>query len=104
MLRAALFVLCALPLLCSTGCAICSSEFDNDYSAFGGAWERHDRRSGRVGSVFAPAGEQVAYGERQTLDEPNEDEAPAEVEGEMAAPVDPNSPDAAEGTPEPENR
>jgi hypothetical protein len=54
MLRfAAVFVL--IPLLFG-GCALCTSCGDDDYSAYGGRWERDITNQGRVGSVFEPAG------------------------------------------------
>lgn len=43
-----------------TGCTICQDCGDVDYPAYGGAWERTRRDSGRVGSVFDPAGARVA--------------------------------------------
>lgn len=42
-------------VLASTGCAVCSSPFDYDYSAYGGTWDREERCRGRVGSAFDPA-------------------------------------------------
>ena len=35
---------------------MCAGPFDADYSAEGGAWERHDPSHGRVGSAFSDAG------------------------------------------------
>jgi hypothetical protein len=40
------------------GCRICADCEDLAYPAYGGAWERTRRDSGRVGSVFDPAGGQ----------------------------------------------
>ncbi len=42
------------------GCRICNSNEDLDYPTYGGAWQRTLRNSGRVGSVFDPAGAKVA--------------------------------------------
>lgn len=39
-----------------TGCRICPDCDDIAYPAFGGSWQRTKRDSGRVGSVFDPAG------------------------------------------------
>ncbi|TWU66310.1 hypothetical protein [Crateriforma conspicua] len=39
-----------------TGCRLCSTCEMEDYSAYGGIWERTQRDSGRVGSLFDPAG------------------------------------------------
>ena len=44
-------------LIPAGGCALCANPGDDEYSAYGGRWQRHDRSAGRVGSVFAPAGE-----------------------------------------------
>jgi len=43
-----------------TGCTICQDCGDLDYPTYGGAWERTRRDSGRVGSIFDPAGARVA--------------------------------------------
>ncbi|MCG8652132.1 MAG: hypothetical protein MI861_19995 [Pirellulales bacterium] len=46
-----------LPLLFGAGgCRICADCEDLAYPAYGGAWERTLRETGRVGSVFDPAG------------------------------------------------
>ena len=39
-----------------SGCAMCCAPFDYDYGYQGGAWVRDNPSSGRVGSVFEPAG------------------------------------------------
>jgi len=51
---AAILVVCLLMI--SPGCRICSTCEMEDYSAYGGAWQRTQRDGGRVGSVFDPAG------------------------------------------------
>ncbi len=43
-------------LAATTGCAMCGSPFDYSYSTYGGKWQREDETSGRVGSLFEPAG------------------------------------------------
>ncbi len=43
-------------LAATTGCALCGSPFDYTYSTYGGKWQRDDETSGRVGSLFEPAG------------------------------------------------
>ncbi|MCH2126877.1 MAG: hypothetical protein MK165_18940 [Pirellulaceae bacterium] len=48
-----------LLLSVSTGCTICQSASDHGFSASGGSWQRDDPFSGRVGSVFEPAGSKV---------------------------------------------
>ena len=53
----AIALLIALPLgLPLGGCRICADCEDLDYPAYGGAWQRTLRNSGRVGSVFDPGG------------------------------------------------
>lgn len=38
------------------GCRICADCDETAYAAYGGAWQRTTRDSGRVGSIFDPAG------------------------------------------------
>lgn len=40
------------------GCRVCQT--CDEYPAYGGSWQRTNRVSGRVGSVFDPAGAKVA--------------------------------------------
>lgn len=47
-------------LMISPGCRICSDCGDGDYPAYGGAWQRTVRETGRVGSIFDPAGGRIA--------------------------------------------
>ena len=59
------------------GCRICQT--CDEYPAFGGSWQRTNRVSGRVGSVFDPAGAKVASApveswEPESGDLPREDE------------------------------
>ena len=42
------------------GCRICADCEDMAYPAYGGAWQRTRRSSGRVGSLFDPAGGKAA--------------------------------------------
>jgi hypothetical protein len=51
-------LLVVIPLLFG-GCALCTNCGDDDYSAYGGRWERDIANEGRVGSVFATAGYRV---------------------------------------------
>lgn len=53
-LQTLLFVVFCLSLL--GGCRICPDCEDLDYPAYGGAWQRTLRDSGRVGSFFDPGG------------------------------------------------
>ncbi len=43
-------------LLLISGCRICADCEDLAYPAYGGAWQRTLRETGRVGSIFDPAG------------------------------------------------
>lgn len=52
--------LIAVVLSTGTGCRLCCDAEDNDYPAYGGVWERTNRSSGRVGSLFDPGGARVA--------------------------------------------
>lgn len=40
----------------NVGCRLCCDSEDIAYPAYGGAWQRTRRDSGRVGSIFDPAG------------------------------------------------
>ncbi len=48
-----------LVLAGTTGCAMCDNAQDWSYAAFGGKWQRDNPTSGRVASLFDPAGGQV---------------------------------------------
>ena len=61
MLRRAASLL-LLPLIFS-GCALCTNCEDENYSAYGGRWEREMVNHGRVGSAFEPAGHLVDGGD-----------------------------------------
>ena len=50
----------ASTLLSATGCRLCCDADDYTYAAYGGAWERTRRDSGRVGSIFDAAGAKAA--------------------------------------------
>ncbi len=52
-LASALLLAALIPL---GGCRICADCDENAYAAYGGAWQRTIRDSGRVGSIFDPAG------------------------------------------------
>ena len=49
-------LLCGLMLISLAGCRLCDNSEDFAYPTYGGAWQRTVRDSGRVGSVFDPAG------------------------------------------------
>ena len=65
-------------LAVSSGCAMCASEHDCTYSAFGGLWQRGDPCCGRVGSAFDPADVQIV--ETEVLPEGQIEEVPPEGE------------------------
>lgn len=84
-------------LVASSGCAICNSEYDFDYSAFGGSWDRHDRTHGRVGSAFHPAGERVSLGKTSPAEEQKE-ESPSNES--LLAPETPSEEEMTEPAPD----
>lgn len=55
------------------GCTIPLDCGDLDYPTYGGAWQRTRRDSGRVGSIFDPAGARVAS--LSPREDPERDEA-----------------------------
>lgn len=54
--RLGLLLVAAVALSTAPGCRICGDCNRLDYPTYGGAWERTRRDSGRVGSIFDPAG------------------------------------------------
>ena len=84
-----------------TGCAMCDNSQDGTYPAFGGKWQRDNPVSGRVGSLFDPAGvqvtDQVTLSEAEpTLAEPETAEATEETApAEDAAPTEGGAPSEA---------
>ena len=54
------FTLLLFVALLVSGCRICADCEDLAYPAYGGAWQRTIRDSGRVGSLFDPAGGRAA--------------------------------------------
>lgn len=50
-------VLFAVTACLLSGCAMCANPFDECYAAFGGSRPRADMLAGRVGSLFAEAGQ-----------------------------------------------
>lgn len=79
-----------------TGCAMCDNSQDGTYPAFGGKWQRDNPSSGRVGSLFDPAGVRVTDGVVPTEAEPTLAEAEAAETIEGAAPSE--SVEPSEGT------
>ena len=59
-MRSKQFVGVAMLMLAGlSGCVMCDNSLDYGYTAFGGKWQRHNPYSGRVASLFDPAGSQV---------------------------------------------
>lgn len=73
-----------------TGCTLCQDCGDLDYPTYGGAWERTRRDSGRVGSVFDPAGARTA---RLSSREPQQDDP---VSGQPGEPIESGAPEGLE--------
>ena len=99
-MRSKQFVWVAMLVLAgSTGCAMCDNAQDWTYSAFGGKWQRDNPHSGRVASLFDPAGGQVM---EQGL--PSEAEPTPESTEEAAEPAEPlvEEPEAATEAAEPQ--
>jgi len=61
-------ILAWLLLSVCTGCTICQSASDHGFSASGGSWQRVNPFSGRVGSVFEPAGSKVESAPLEAFD------------------------------------
>ena len=88
------------PVLISLGgCRICADCEDLAYPAYGGAWQRTLRNSGRVGSVFDPGGAKAA-----TLVDRSTPENPDEIERRRQPPAesDPDQDDPANDFDSPE--
>ena len=76
--------------LTAGGCRICADCEDLDYPAYGGAWQRTLRQSGRVGSVFDPGGAKVATLVDKTAPE-NPDQIERSRQDSIAGEEDPNT-------------
>ncbi|KAA1262406.1 hypothetical protein LF1_49700 [Rubripirellula obstinata] len=77
------------------GCRICADCEDLDYPAYGGAWQRTLRQSGRVGSVFDPGGAKAAtLVDKTTPDEPDEIERSRQEARDNDDDLDPDERDA----------
>lgn len=57
--RIAVLMLSLATCLTATGCRLCCDSEDAAYAAYGGAWQRTQRNTGRVGSLSEPAGVRV---------------------------------------------
>lgn len=86
------------------GCRLCGDCHQLDYPTYGGAWERTSRDSGRVGSIFDPAGARSPQlADRDTPPSPDEWERQRAEELDLAEPPTPRIPydlDAGPRTPE----
>ena len=72
--------------LASLGCTVCSSPFDQTYSAFGGSWERDVEDRGRVGSAFSNVGFRAESAEEVETPPAQPDEAMDDPMGELTDP------------------
>ncbi len=64
------FLLCGL--LSFGGCRLCADCDEDAYPSYGGAWQRTNRDSGRVGSLFDPGGSRASdLSRRAQSDGPN---------------------------------
>lgn len=61
-------LLAAALVVGASGCSMCCAPFDYDYPYTGGAWKRDNPTSGRVGSVFDPAGYKAVPDQDQPRD------------------------------------
>lgn len=59
-IRTAAFAVALTSPFAAVGCTLTSDQGDMDYPTFGGAWQRTRPDSGRVGSIFDPAGARLA--------------------------------------------
>lgn len=77
------------------GCRICADCEDLDYPAYGGAWQRTLRQSGRVGSVFDPGGAKAAMlVDKTTPEDPDEIERRRQEASDKDDDFDPDERDA----------
>ena len=76
-LRNRILLVAIIAILPTAGCRLCCETDDHTYSAYGGAWERTRRDSGRVGSIFDPAGAKAS-----TLVERDEPDRPEVLDRE----------------------
>jgi hypothetical protein len=76
-----------------TGCTLCQDCGDLDYPTYGGAWERTRRDSGRVGSIFDPAGARTAKLADRDAEPDTDERSPAKVTPEAEDQEDASGPD-----------
>ena len=81
----------------ASGCRICADCEDLDYPAYGGAWQRTLRQSGRVGSVFDPGGAKVAsLVDRSTPEDPDQIERSRQETDGLGEDLDPDERDGGD--------
>ncbi len=78
----------------SVGCRLCGDCHELAYPTYGGAWERTRRDSGRVGSIFDPAGgRSPELEDRETPRSPDQwERLRAEQRPSVAEPPEPDEP------------
>lgn len=102
-------LVCAVAMICASGCAMCSNCDDYAYSSFVGRWERLDPCYGRVGSAFTPEvgqriddpvdGESGSGSEEVATPEPTPAELPNDAPPQGDAPATPgDSPSSPDST------
>jgi hypothetical protein len=93
-----------------SGCTLCQDCGDLDYPTYGGAWERTRRDSGRVGSVFDPAGARTAKLADRDAEPETEERSPSKTTPESqdaedaSGPDDPKKEGNGSGEPSPSDR
>lgn len=83
-------------LATSTGCRLCCDPETEAFPAYGGAWERTNRTSGRVGSTFDPGGARIgSFTPRETANQVDllDTDRLQENQGDEDAPPNETEPD-----------
>lgn len=93
--QTALALIILLVTITGGGCRICADCEDLEYPAYGGAWQRTLRNSGRVGSVFDPGGAKSAQLVDKTMPE-----APDQIERNLQEARQSDDPDMDPQTPD----
>jgi|GEM_PF-5327499 hypothetical protein len=83
------------------GCKTCLDCDDDVYAAYGGAWQRTNPHSGRVGSVFSEAGARVADYQESIIEPESVPLSPTESES-LPPQADDGADDSAADDPPPE--
>lgn len=90
-------------LLVNSGCRLCCDPETEAFPAYGGAWERTSRTSGRVGSTFDPGGARIgSFTPRDSANKVDllELEQQRDESGEESDSDEPPAPEPTEANPE----